>query len=188
MRRHGERTARRYRSLIAAATVLLVLGGCSDDADETPTEETTSTTPTTSASPSAEPGPSPDEDPTATPDAAPKPTELDIEVVSPGRDLSMLVARTAGTGSKSRSGKIIVAERGCVHMTRRDARPILLVLPPGAELDAQRRPTLVVDGARFPVGTPVTVRGDTVALDADQASAARPCVARGKVFRVAKIS
>lgn len=115
---------------------------------------------------------------------------LDLSTVSGDRGLFAVVAGSPSTGAQSLRGKLIVAERGCLHLSRRSAPPTLLVFPPDTELDTSRsrRPAVVVDGSRHRVGTPLSLRGEGVQLGPDQAARAKPCVARGAVFAVSDIS
>ncbi len=113
---------------------------------------------------------------------------LDLSTVSGDRGLSAVVAGSPSTGAQSLRGKLIVAERGCLYLSRRSAPPTLLVFPPDTELDTSRRPAVVVDGSRHRVGTPLSLRGEGVQLGPDQAARAKPCVARGAVFAVSDIS
>ncbi len=167
--------------LLLGVALALALAACSGADTEAESGSDTSTV----DSPSSTPSTTPSADPSVAPA---QPAPLEVFVVSGGRGLSTLVADTAGDGTEELAGKIIVAERGCLHVTRRTGPPTLLVLPPGAEMETDRRPTLLLDGARYPVGTPIQLTGEIIAFDADQAAAARPCVVRGQVFRVATVS
>ncbi len=175
--------------LLIGVALALVLSGCgSDDAsDDTATTPSATPTETPSETPS-ETLESPEATPTETDSPTPGASPLEVSVVTGGRGLSAVVASTAGDGTEEVAGKVIVAQRGCLHLTNRSGPPTLLVLPPGAEIDTARRPTLLLDGARYPVGTPVRLTGAALTLDAEQAAAISPCVARGPVFQVASVS
>ncbi len=62
------------------------------------------------------------------------------------------------------------------------------MFPPGTTLDVSRRPTVVVDTDRLPVGSRLTLTGEPVKLGADDVAAATPCVARGDVFWITPVS
>ncbi|MDN5894469.1 MAG: hypothetical protein L0H93_10630 [Nocardioides sp.] len=171
------RTGQALSHLLLGTALCAALAGCGGEDNAEPTSEATesSDAPTASAP-----------TPTPTPEAE-EPAALDL-VTTSGRDLTAVTAKGESTGNESLDGKLIIAERGCMHLTSRTGPPTLLVFPAGATLDADRKPTMVVDGKRYPVGSRLSLTGETMQLTADEAKRASPCVARGDVFRIAAIS
>lgn len=201
------RTGRALGHLLVAGALCVALTACGSDDDASSSENRSGADPTTSEStsesPSESPGETPSEppaeSPSETPDGEPsgavEPTpskdsegksDLKVGTVS-ARNLTALTASGGADGTETRSGKLIIAERGCLHLTTRKGPPTLLVFPAKADLDAARKPTLVLAGKRYPVGTRLDLTGETIQLAPAQADKAAPCVARGEVFRISKI-
>ena len=185
VRTPGKRLGQTLGHLMLATALGVALTACGGDDSDDKSEDkaTVEVTETVTASPDSEPTGA--VEPTPTSDAE-KPAELKLATVS-GRDLTAVTAAGDATGTETLNGKLIIAERGCLHVTNRKGAPTLLVFPGNAKLDANRKPTMVIDGARYPVGTRLTLTGETMQLDAAQAGQIEPCVARGKVFQIAEI-
>lgn len=178
VRTPGKRISRTAGRLMLGAALCLTLAACggndnkSDDAPST--DSTSSTSPDNDASATVEPTP------------APEPAGLDLNTVV-SQEITAVTGATDSTGSETLAGKLIIADNGCLHLTARNAAPTLLVFPADVSLDTKKKPTMVLDGARYPVGSLITLTGETLNLNAAQRAQTAPCVAPGEVFQIAKI-
>lgn len=180
VRNPGKRISRTLGHLMLGTALCVALAACggndSDDrSDDVPSAEPTSST-------------SSDSDSSATEEPAPtqRPATLDLDTVV-SQDITTLTGSAASAGTETLAGKLLSADNGCLHLTTRNGAPTLLVFPTGVSLDTAKKPTMVLDGARYPVGTQVNLSGERLNLNAAQMAQAAPCVAQGDVFQVAKI-
>lgn len=172
------------------------------DPDPSPAESTTS-------SPSSPETQSPEtESPESSAPPTPETPELEVGIVSSkggrghgrehhgdrgghraehGSGLHAVVAQAGASGDESRRGKLIIASNGCWHLTSRSGPPTLLVFPEDVRIEDQRKPAVAFEGTTYPVGSRLDLTGESLQLSPRQASQAKPCVARGEVFRIADL-
>ncbi|MEU3332958.1 hypothetical protein ACF046_13645 [Glutamicibacter creatinolyticus] len=81
------------------------------------------------------------------------------------------------------SGKLIVADGGCLHLKDK-GEPTLLLLPEQAEVLNRQRPGVELDGTTHYVGQPVTITGELAELTETQEKAVQQCHPHGKVLQV----
>lgn len=81
------------------------------------------------------------------------------------------------------SGKLIVADGGCLHLKDK-GEPTLLLLPEQAEVLNRQRPGVELDGTTHSVGQPVTITGELAELTETQEKAVQQCHPHGKVLQV----
>ncbi len=122
------------------------------------------------------------------PTSTPAPGALGLSVVGDDRQKRIVVAGSApdgGTaGSETLTGKLIIAEGACYSATTRDAAPTLLVFPEGTSVDAAQRPSVVLDGQTYPVGSSLSLRGEPAAITEDEQASIEPCSPGGGAFLV----
>ncbi len=181
----------RSRAVLPAALLALSLSlaACSGS-DETTPDPTTGASDTSTTEPDApEPStttssPSTSEPPPTTPDG----DGLALSVVGDDRQKRIVVgAAPDGDGSETLAGKLIIAEGECFSATTRDAAPTLLVFPERTTVDADRRPSVVLDGQAYPVGSPLSLRGAPLEVTAQDREAIQPCSPEGGAFLVTSV-
>lgn len=154
---HG-RTLRPVPAAVAAlATMTLLLTGCSSSGETEPAE------------------------------TAPSATEQPLELSVAGDNPAAVLGNHSLGGSAMEaqtSGKLVIADGGCLHVSTDGAAPTLLVFPQEAAPITQGRPGISLDSRDYLVGEQVDFGGGFIELDEQQTTAIARCHPSGNVFLV----
>ena len=161
-----------------AASLILIATGCATAAEPTPAAPSTSVEQTEAPSPTPE---------------ATQPTEsataLTLQTVTNDQgNYAVLATGTSAASTETLSEKLITADHGCFHATARDAAPTLLLFPEGTSITSNGKPSVVVGGANYAVGSRLTFSGTTVTLSSENLLEAAPCEPHGAVFLVSSVT
>ncbi|MEO9222125.1 MAG: hypothetical protein ABI251_10200, partial [Mycobacteriaceae bacterium] len=111
---------------------------------------------------------------------------LKLDTVTDNQGKYAVVASAGGAPSQAQTlnDKLIIAENGCFYATGRNGPPTLLIFPAGTTISTTGKPAIMLDGKSLPVGSPINLTGAPVTLSQENTAQAKPCIARGDVFRI----
>lgn len=176
---------RRVHPIVMAAALgvglCLAAAGCANGDGSTGAGTTATPAPSSATAPATATAPPATTSPSSTVSAALK---LDTVTDNQGKYAVVASAGGAPTQTQTLNDKLIIAENGCFHATGRNGPPTLLIFPAGTTISANGKPAIMLDGKTLPVGSPINLTGESVTLSQENSARAKPCVARGDVFRI----